>query len=175
MARLSAQPLRRKEPMHLDVVDLRSFYASPLGATAQRLVGRAIRARWSSLRDFAVLGLGYAPPYLDGLRADHPERMLAFMPAAQGVVGWPADGLSASALVDATELPLRDQTIDRVLLIHALELSRDPAHLLAEIWRVLAPSGRLLAIIPNRRGVWARTDNNPFAQGQPFPAARSWR
>jgi hypothetical protein len=26
----------------------------------------------------------------------------------------------------------------------------------------------LLAVVPNRRGFWARADNNPFAQGQPF-------
>ena len=34
--------------------------------------------------------------------------------------------------------------------------------------RVLAAGGRLLAIIPNRRGVWARTDATPFGHGRPY-------
>ncbi|MGZ5784139.1 MAG: hypothetical protein ACXWI3_12400, partial [Croceibacterium sp.] len=52
--------------------------------------------------------------------------------------------------------------------VHALEMSDDPAGLLREVWRVLAPSGRVIAVIPNRRGVWTRTDNTPFGHGRPY-------
>ena len=31
-----------------------------------------------------------------------------------------------------------------------------------------APGGRLLAVIPNRRGIWARTDTTPFGHGRPY-------
>ena len=44
--------------------------------------------------------------------------------------------------------------------------------LLREVWRVLAPSGRLIAVIPNRRGVWTRTDNTPFGHGRPYSRAQ---
>ena len=44
----------------------------------------------------------------------------------------------------------------------------DPEGLLREVWRVLAPSGRMMAIMPNRRGVWTRTDNTPFGHGRPY-------
>jgi SAM-dependent methyltransferase len=152
----------------LDVVDLRAFYASPVGGLAQRMILAAIRKHWENLRDYAVLGLGYAPPYLDALKADSPERMLAFMPAQQGVVAWPGAGLAAASLVEPSDLPLRDQSIDRILCIHALETAARPDELMDELWRILSPGGRLLAIVPNRRGIWARADNNPFAQGQPF-------
>ena len=37
-----------------------------------------------------------------------------------------------------------------------------------ELWRVLAPNGRLLIIVPNRRGLWARVDTTPFGHGRPF-------
>ncbi len=153
--------------MSLDVVDLRGFYASPLGLVTRRLLTRAIRHRWPDARGLAVLGLGYAIPYLGTLR-DEAERTLAFMPARQGVVHWPASGLSAAALVDGEEMPLRESSVDRVLLVHALEVAEDPAALLSEIWRVLAPGGRLLTVVPSRRGLWARSDATPFGQGQPF-------
>src|SRR6201986_5677471 len=47
-------------------------------------------------------------------------------------------------------------------------MSDDPEGLLREVWRVLAPSGRMMALIPNRRGVWTRTDKTPFGHGRPY-------
>ena len=55
-----------------------------------------------------------------------------------------------------------------MLLVHALEMSHDAEALLREAWRVLAAGGRLLAVMPNRRGVWARTDTTPFGHGRPY-------
>ncbi len=153
--------------MSLDVVDLRAFYASPLGEVARRLVGRLIRQRFTSCFGHSVLGVGYATPYLDIFRTE-AVRVLAFMPAEQGVVNWPGSGLSASALVDAVAMPLPNGCIDRVLLIHALEIADHPRELLAEIWRVLTPGGRVIIVAPSRAGLWARLDTTPFGHGQPF-------
>jgi SAM-dependent methyltransferase len=153
--------------MSLDVVDLRNFYAHPLGTVARRFVSRGVRTRWADTRGQRVLGVGYATPYL-GLFREEAERCLAFMPAAQGVVKWPSARASLTALVEEHDLPLRDAEADRVLLVHALEMSHDPVGLLREVWRVLAAGGRLLAVIPNRRGVWARIDTTPFGQGRPY-------
>ena len=114
-----------------------------------------------------MLGVGYATPYL-GLFREEAERCLAFMPAAQGVVKWPTARPALSALVDELELPLPDAAVDRVLLVHALEMSQDATALLREIWRVLAPAGQLLAVVPNRRGLWARMDTTPFGHGRPY-------
>ena len=55
-----------------------------------------------------------------------------------------------------------------MLLVHALEMSSDPVGLLREVWRVLAAGGRLLVVVPNRRGVWARMDSTPFGHGRPY-------
>jgi SAM-dependent methyltransferase len=153
--------------MSMDVVDLRNFYAQRLGIVARRFVGRGIRARWSDLGAQRVLGIGYATPYL-GLFREEAERCLAFMPAAQGVVKWPSASPTLTALVDEAELALPDSAVDRVLLVHALEMSHDGAALLREVWRVLAPGGRLLAVVPNRRGLWARMDTTPFGHGRPY-------
>ncbi len=66
------------------------------------------------------------------------------MPAAQGVVKWPTARPTLSALVDELEMPLPDAAVDRVLLVHALEMSQNATALLREVWRVLASGGQLL-------------------------------
>ena len=153
--------------MSIDITDLRSFYASPLGAVTRRYVGRAIDRFWGPLTGLWVLGLGYAPPYLARVRGEC-ERTIAFMPASQGVVNWPSTGASASALVDPLMMPLPDASIDRVLVVHALETVESPSELLHEIWRILTPGGRIIMVAPNRRGLWARMDTTPFGYGQPY-------
>ncbi len=51
--------------MALDVTDLRSFYASPLGETARRFVGAILNRRWDGVAGLSIVGLGYATPYLE--------------------------------------------------------------------------------------------------------------
>ena len=153
--------------MSLDVVDLRNFYAQPLGTVARRFIGRGIRAHWKDLAGLRLAGIGYPTPYL-GLFREEAERCLAFMPAGQGVVKWPTTRPALATLVDECEMPLPDAAVDRVLLVHALEMTTDPGALLREVWRVLAAGGRLLAVVPNRRGLWARMDTTPFGHGRPY-------
>jgi SAM-dependent methyltransferase len=66
------------------------------------------------------------------------------------------------------DLPLADGSVDRVLLVHALECCPKPGRLLREVWRVLADGGRLVAVVPNRQGLWSLTDSTPFGHGQPY-------
>jgi SAM-dependent methyltransferase len=153
----------------LDVVELRAFYDTALGGVARRLVSRLVCARWQDHAGLRVLGLGYATPYLDGF-LEKAQRVLAFMPATQGVVHWPPDGRSASALVEPSMTPLPDASMDRILIVHALETDEHPHDLLEEIWRILAPGGRVLIVAPSRTGLWARVDTTPFGQ-PPFAAA----
>ena len=55
-----------------------------------------------------------------------------------------------------------------MLLVHSLEHAENPRETLMEIWRVLAPGGRLVIVVPNRRGVWARFEHTPFGTGRPY-------
>lgn len=150
-----------------DVIDLRDFYASPLGQAVQRILRRRIREFWPDTQGLAVLGLGYATPFLSPLRID-AARVMAVMPARQGVLRWPMDNGCLTALADEIELPFPDLSIDRVVLVHAVECAEQVRPLLREIWRVLAGNGRLLAIAPNRAGLWSRLDRTPFGHGQPY-------
>lgn len=150
-----------------DIVELRSFYASTLGRLAERSIAMALSGIWTKLPNERLVGLGYAMPWLDRFGSD-AERAFAFMPAGQGAMRWPANGPCATALVFDEELPLYDSSVDRVLLVHALEHAENPRETLMEIWRVLAPGGRVVIVVPNRRGVWARFEHTPFGSGRPF-------
>lgn len=154
-----------------DVVDLRDFYASGLGQITRRMIRGRIRAVWNDVSGQRVMGLGFATPYL-GLFRGEAERVAAVMPAPLGVLAWPRSGPGLVTLADETELPFPDRSIDRVLLVHALESTEHVRAMMREIWRVLSDGGRLLAIVPNRRGIWARLDGTPFGQGRPYTAAQ---
>lgn len=157
--------------MWTDVVDLRDFYATPLGQMARQLIRLRVRAMWPDLAGQSVLGLGYATPYLRQFR-EEAQRVIAVMPAQQGVLHWPPEGPNAVALADETELPLPDYSIDRVLLVHGLECGEHRRDMLREVWRVMTGSGRLLVVVPNRRGIWSRSDRTPFGQGHPYSTSQ---
>jgi len=150
-----------------DIETLQSFYRSLLGETCRRLVARVVEGQWGACAGLSVAALGYGTPYLESFRLKS-HRCFALMPAEQGVSVWPHEGRCAAALVDALMIPLPDGSIDRLLLAHALESAAQPEALLEEAWRILAPQGRILAIVPSRRGMWARWENSPFGQGLPY-------
>ncbi len=73
-----------------------------------------------------------------------------------------------TALADETRLPFMDSVFDRVLIVHALEESSAVHAMLREIWRVMAPEGRLVVIAANRWSLWAQSDVSPFGHGRPY-------
>lgn len=153
--------------MHLDVIDLREFYDSSLGHMANLMIRRRLRELWPDVGGLDVLGVGYTSPFLTAFRPE-AARVLNVMPATQGVVHWPNRQKNLAMLADEYQMPLTDSSMDRVLLVHELESTGDAGELMQEVWRVLAPGGRLIIIVPNRHGVWARFDRTPFGHGQPF-------
>jgi SAM-dependent methyltransferase len=153
--------------MWTDVVDLNEFYRSALGRTAQRIIRPRIRVLWPNVRGMSVLGLGYAAPYLTPFRGE-AARTLAVMPPSQGAMPWPRDEPGLVSLADEVELPFEDLSIDRLLLIHAVECGEQLRAMMREAWRVLSESGRMIVVVPNRRGIWSRVEGTPFGQGYPF-------
>jgi SAM-dependent methyltransferase len=153
--------------MRQGVLELRGFYATPLGRVARQMVSRKIAEAWGDVGGLDVLALGYATPFLDGL-SGAPRRMVAMMPAAQGVESWPAGEANRACLADEAALPLPNALFDRVLAVHALEESDNPLVLLEEICRVLAPSGRVILAVTARHGLWANAESSPFGHGRPY-------
>ncbi len=153
--------------MRPDVIDLQTFYRSRQGQLVRRLIGRQIRELWPDLTGARLLGLGYAVPFLAPL-AETAERVCVVMAPSQGVSRWPQNGPNQVVLAAEEELPLADCSVDRVLIVHALECTEQSKHLLREIWRVLAEGGQALIVVPNRRGLWSLSESTPFGHGRPF-------
>jgi SAM-dependent methyltransferase len=153
--------------MSMDVVDLRAFYHGRLGQVVRRILRAKLRARFGDVAGLRVLGAGFAAPFL-GVFREEAERVLVFMPAEQGVMDWQSDRGTASALVEEEMWPLPDAAVDRIILVHALENADDPRELLRECWRCLAPGGKMVVVVPNRRGAWSRIEATPFGHGRPY-------
>lgn len=148
-------------------INLRAFYDSPLGQTTQRLLSARLHGLLPRGRDAVIVGVGHAQPYLTA-EACGEATALAFVPPQVGVEAWPGGGANRTAMVDELDLPLGESVIDAALVVHGLEVSDSPEDMLSELWRVLAPQGRLIVVAPNRSGLWSSLDASPFGQGQPF-------
>ena len=157
--------------MWTDVLDLNEFYSTTLGQMTVRLLRGRLREVWPTVRGETVLGLCYAAPFLLPFMEEAALTM-AFMPAQQGVTRWPREGNNHTALVDEMDLPLPDRSVDRVLLVHAIECTEQVRPMLREIWRVMADGGRLLTVAPTRAGLWSQIDRSPFYQGHPYSAGQ---
>lgn len=155
--------------MRTDALEIARFYRSARGRAARDMMLRRLSALWPSVRGLDVLGLGYAPPVLEPMRGE-ARRTVAFMPAGQGAVPWPPrpEAASLTVLGDDRRLPFAEALFDRIVLVHALEEADDPRRLLRELWRVLAPEGRIMVIAASRSGLWSRAEATPFGHGRPF-------
>ena len=161
-------PIDRTGAMHLDVKDLRNFYyRSMLGRAAQKAVRDEMLQLWPEASGLTVAGYGFAVPLL---RPYLPEarRVVALMPAPQGVMPWPAGLPNVSVLCEETMWPLETGHVDRLVMMHGLENCERPIDLLEEAYRILGPGGRVLFIVPNRAGMWSRSDATPFGYGRPY-------
>lgn len=154
--------------MHLDVHDLREFYyRSPLGRAAQKVVRAELMRLWPEAKGQTVVGFGFAVPLLRPFLAD-ARRVIGLMPGPQGVMPWPETQANVSVLCEDTLWPLASGMADKLVLLHGLETSDHPLALLDECWRVLGPGGRAVFIVPNRAGLWSRSDATPFGVGRPY-------
>ncbi|MBF0583628.1 MAG: class I SAM-dependent methyltransferase [Magnetococcales bacterium] len=159
--------------MMLEAIRLHSWYNAPQGQMVAQLVGD-VMVQWLSLNrpTIRILGLGFAQPYMDQVIRFFPKGQyghpLGAAPAEMGVIPWPTGAANRIAQVRPDALPFADEQFDQVIVAHFLEGNESPQAALREIWRILTPGGRLLCMVPNRGGLWARRDTTPFGWGRPF-------
>jgi SAM-dependent methyltransferase len=132
-----------------------------------RVIGQHIHEIWPNVKDMKILGLGYSTPYLKKFQHSN-NHIVAAITAAQVTAPRPKEGFGQTIMTDEAELPVEDLSIDRIILIHGIEYSESIWPMMREIWRVLSNNGRLIIIVPNRRGVWAQFERTPFGHGRPY-------
>ena len=171
--------------MRNNATDLKEFYETVQGRVVQRILRQHVRQLWPDVRGQRVVGLGYAVPYLRQLIGE-AERVAALMPMQQGAVFWPSEGDGIEerragpkeghrglvSICDEAELPIETNSVDRLLVIHTLNSAESMHSVLQESWRILSGQGRLVMIVPNRSGIWARMDNTPFGHGTPYSSGQ---
>ncbi len=122
---------------------------------------------WPGCVGLSVLGLGYVGPYLQ-LWREQSARCIALSPAHMGCRAWPEGRASLACCAEEEALPFADLSFDRILLVHGLEQADNARRTLREAWRLLKDDGRMVIIVPNRRGMWAYAESTPFGHGQPY-------
>lgn len=157
-------------PMRPDIVNLRQFYSSRLGRRVKSTLRLVVRRQWMGSTGGVTLGVGYATPLESALARARGEGALvaALMPAEQGGLYWPTDGANRSVIGDVMRPPFAVNSVARMVMMHVLEHAARPEELLRISWQLLAPGGRVLLVVPNRRGLWARLGRTPFATGTPY-------
>lgn len=153
--------------MYRSVYDVRDFYNTLQGQWVQHILRRHVASWWPNVHGQRILGVGYAAPYLD-LFITESERCIAVIPAGRGAYHWPEGDRNLTVLSEESELPIETNSVDRVILVHAVENAELLAANLQEVWRVLKGNGRLLVMVPNRIGFWSRAEWSPFGQGTPY-------
>ncbi|EBA04089.1 hypothetical protein RB2150_06298 [Rhodobacterales bacterium HTCC2150] len=154
--------------MHLDVRELQRFYyRTKLGRAAQKAIRDQVVAKWPEAKGLTVAGYGFAAPMLRPYLGQ-ARRLLALMPGPQGVMHWPVGVPNVSLLCEESFWPVTTGSLDRLIVLHGLETSENPDAILQECHRALGPGGRVLFIVPNRAGLWSRSDKTPFGYGRPY-------
>ncbi len=147
--------------------DLKEFYACKTGRLIRRILRAQVISLWPDAKGLRVLGCGYAMPYMRPYLSS-AERVVVQLPRTLDAHHWPDEGKNLVVLSSSTDLPIETNSIDRLVVVHGLEFADNPAETFAEYWRVLKSTGRMIVIVPNRRGLWSRIDWTPFGYGTPF-------
>jgi SAM-dependent methyltransferase len=167
--------------------DLQEYYTTAQGRFVFKVLSERIKDIWpledQSDTDFA--GFGYTFPYLDAYAATPEDvnkkprknadektfkapRTVAIVSRQAGMYYWPQGQDNRTVLCRRSEWPFPKESLDRILVIHDGEYASGLQGFLHEVYRVLKPNGRLLMVMPNRKGMWARSDRNPFGHGAPY-------
>jgi SAM-dependent methyltransferase len=157
--------------------DWDSWSQTPLGARLLSEEQAWLDATLSDVFGYHAMQIGPMP--LDALRAN---RM-----STRARMGWPGVVSSAdpcantpdeiaqpSCLVGSMpELPLQTESLDLLVLSHALEVCEDPHHLLREAQRALIPEGKLVILGFNPFGLWRLRKRTRSINRFP-PAGHRW-
>ncbi len=146
---------------------IKDFYETELGKIVQGNIASFIKEIWPSAENHlaqhqTILGFGNAAPYLSVFNKNN----LIFNLIINEHLSTKSRG--EISLDAEAKIPLAEDSIDKVIVIHCLEFQEDFENILKEIWHVLKPSGKVIFIIPNKNSLWSKLNFSPFFQGKSF-------
>ncbi|MDM4765934.1 class I SAM-dependent methyltransferase [Pelomonas sp. SE-A7] len=142
------------------IVELADWLQTPPGRYLLDWEQQRLDAAVVDLFGFHALQLGL--PELEALRANRmPHRWLAQDALGQQIAG------TTVLRCDFDALPFESNSLDLIMLPHALELSRDPHQTLREVERVLRPEGRVVINGFNPASLWGLRQNLGRLTGGP--------
>lgn len=155
---------------------LPEFYQSPIGRMAQDfLLARLRKLLTRGGANGRTLIIGYGLPFASDIaEVTGGQVFLAYLDG-MAAAPWPSVDAHHCCIATTDALPFSDVTFDQVMLVHALELAPDPLQLMHEVQRVLAAEGKVICIVPNRRGLWSWFEHTPFGEGQTFSCSQMRR
>lgn len=144
---------------------LEAFYATKLGQkTAQRLTDR-LSDLWETKQTERVLGIGYPLPLMP-LWGSQSKACIGVIPEEIGETRLQGPRGQTLSFAPEHRLPFSEGVFDKVILLHALEEAESPRQILREAWRVMAPEGRIVVAVTNRKSMWSLNDAEPFGHGR---------
>ena len=136
--------------MSEQIIGLQDWFLTAPGQYLLDWERRQVDAAVADMFGYHALQLGV--PQLDGLRDNRmPHRWLATENPAAST---PDSAARASFYTHFSALPFPAQSLDLVLLPHALELSDDPHATLREVERTLVPEGKVVICGFNPVSLW---------------------
>ena len=149
--------------MLYDVGKLDAFYSGTRGKMVSKLLRKELRKLWSPSNTASNLVVGFPIGFF-------PIEVICpvLMPTEIGGMPLEYDHSVYSALFDSKSWPLESDSVDYILITHALEFISDQNSFLMEAKRVLKSAGNLIIMVPHRGGLWSRAETTPFGHGTPF-------
>ena len=152
--------------MYLDYLNYQKFYNSSIGKLLAHHIEFRLK-KYCYLYDNQNIGcFGYSLPYLDFLKNYNLSLSYCFSKR----MGISSEDIfkTNKLLIDEDRVPFQDSFFNHVFLIHYLENCYNTQLSLREIWRILAPEGKLYIITPNKKSSWYLSSKSPFSSGNGF-------
>ena len=147
----------------MDISEILRFYQSRTGQIITDELTPFISQK-NTHNSAPHLFIGAPFPFIQNRASEN----IYFMDRHIGATIFPSKNHNKVALIDLEQIPLDDQSISQITIVHCLEFASSPLKFMRELWRILAPEGVIRIITPNRRSIWSQLDMSPFGHGNPY-------
>ena len=152
--------------MYLDFLNYQKFYNSSIGKLLANHIERRLKKYCYLYNNQNIGCFGYSLPYLNYLK--NYNLSLSYCYSKRMGISNEDTSNTNKILIDEESIPFQDSFFDHIFLIHYLENNYNTQLSLREIWRTLAPEGKLYLITPNKNSSWYLSSKSPFSSGNGF-------